>query len=109
MKLSPLHLRLANVRRFLDKRIDKDTAQFGSEKDEAKFFNMINKQKLPLVCRRHPNGKYDVVLIEKKVKVTAKNSNKWYVLGVDFPSIANAIGWINISFPNAGMVLAIDL
>lgn len=104
--LAPLHLRLANVRRFLDARIIKGYAEFKNSRDHVKLVAMVKKQKLPINIRFDGHS-YDIILMEKNTP-NARISD-FYVLECGFKDVVKAIATVQemgtpdelISFSNA--------
>jgi hypothetical protein len=99
--MNNLHLKLANIRRFLDKHAPNDKADAPEldGKIKERFYNIIKRDCLPLAIRRESNNTFDVILMERDPKKTTfKNSKSFYVLEVNFCSAANAHMWIGYIF-----------
>lgn len=88
----PIGLRLANVRRFLDARVDKKTSQVSPEDFDA-LIKMISDQLLPVAIREDSSGQFEVVLVERNVVRSKKNAKEWYVLACNFNKVRQAMLW----------------
>ena len=99
--LAPLHLRLANLRRFLDARIPADGGAFRNINDHKKLMDMIRQQSIPVFIRSTSNNKFDAVVMEKALQTFIPSDKKaetvdWYVLNDgDFDSVEEARKWIS--------------
>lgn len=96
-----MHLKLANIRRFLDKHApnEHEDAPELNGKIKERFYNIIARDCLPLAIRPDNNGKFDVILLERDLThLTQENTKAFYVLEVDFPNKLLALDWIMQQF-----------
>jgi hypothetical protein len=91
----PLHLRLANVRRWLDARVPLHGKDVILPENEAKTLHtMIRTQLLPIALREDGPYRMDLVLCEHPKKWTVEESRNWYVLAAGFRSAHEATHWV---------------
>lgn len=86
--LAPLHLRLANLRRWLDKRVPINAINpILSDEDSRILDHMIRDQDIPLIVR-HNNGEkpWEIVVCEK----LNTPSKDFYVVGTELPTLYDA-------------------
>lgn len=93
-----LHLRLANIRRWLDKRLP-DGGDFNDDNDYNTLLKMVKEWQLPIAIRVDSMNEYEAVLIEKlidnNVNVYDKeNTKEFYVLGCGWKTEDECRKWI---------------
>lgn len=96
MALAPLPLRLANLRRLLNKRVDPKL----HEQKHAKILSFIRKQSIPVYIKKdslfHPH--FVAVVMEHMPKSNGRpnnNNQPWYYLhDGQFETIEQAAAWI---------------
>jgi hypothetical protein len=76
-----LHLRQANLRRWLDKRVPLTAGNVTlNEVDRATLYKMMREWEIPLIVRKEANHKYSLIVDEGK-----GSHYDFYVLAVDIP------------------------
>jgi hypothetical protein len=96
-----MHLKLANLRRFLDKHTPNEHADAPELKGDLKtrLYNIIKRDCLPLAIRKNSDGTYDIVLLEHQLEIyTQENTKSFYVLEVDFRFCHDASVWVYNNF-----------
>jgi hypothetical protein len=106
--LAPLHLRLANLRRWLKKRVgDENDIHVHpelNEKDLTIFLRMIHNQKIPVYSRLDPaNKKFDLIVHEKLVK-TVEETKYFYILEVNLNSPEACSAYMHFLMVNHGII-----
>ena len=106
--LAPYHLRLANLRRWMKKRVgDENDIHLPAElteKDLTILLRMIHNQKIPVFARQDKNnGKWDLILTEKQFK-TIEETKYFYVIEVDLNSQAACNAYMHFLMVNHGII-----
>jgi hypothetical protein len=96
--ISSLHLRLANVRRFLDKHLP-DGGDFNNDAMYQRLLKMVREWNLPVCIRVDSQNEYEAVLVEKilfnDVNLYDKENTKdFYVLGCGFKTEQECKKWL---------------
>lgn len=99
---SSLHLRLANMRRFLDKYLP-NGGDFNDDALYNRCLNMVRDWSLPICIRVDSQNEYEAVLIEKLLfddinNYDKENTKDFYVLGCGFKTENACREWINKRF-----------
>lgn len=96
--LAPLHLRLANVRRFLNKYLP-DGGDFNNDLLYVRLLTMIRTQRLPVCIRVDSQNEYEAVLVERVIGddvnlYDKENTKDFYVLACGFKTEQQCQDWI---------------
>ncbi len=97
-----LHLRLANMRRFLDKYLP-DGGDFKDNALYERCLNMVRDWCLPICIRVDSQNEYEAVLVEKLISDNVnvydkENTKDFYVLGCGFKTEDECRKWIHTRF-----------
>ena len=101
--MAPLHLRLANLRRWLNKRTNNNNPTL-LKSDTIELYNIINNQKLILILANDSLNKWDVI-IQEKVSISA-DITKWYIIECGFKNSQKAETFCKQIAPNCQCVVS---
>ena len=107
-KLAPIHLRRANLRRWLNKRVchanNPNLPSELNEKDLTILLKMIYEQATGILSRLDKsNGKFDVVVHERNFK-TIEDTKDFYILKVDLNSVQACNAYTHFLMVNHGII-----
>lgn len=96
--ITSLYLRLANIRRFLDKYLP-EKGDFNNDALYQRLLKMCREWNLPICIRVDSMGEYEAVLVEKIIGndvncYTKENTKDFYVLACGFKTENDCREWM---------------